>query len=348
MRVRIWPKWRILLAFLLSSFFLGFAFQNCAAVKCPVGNGTGGGTGSGTVDCTTNLSSTSGGSSTGSSTSSSGSSSSGGSGSSSGGSSSGSNSYGSIGSGGGSIYGGGGFGSGGLGGGSSTEGSSGGSTGGGLGGGSSDTTFRITKQPESINVFENASFTLEVALAGGKAPYSYQWYKNNKPVSDVYGIYSQLAAEANTYTVEGDYYVIVKDATGASLQSLIARVRVAEVIGDCPAGSYFTFTDSRYDQAYNYFTEYFDGPKGKFILHSSYDKHNIVYSAGRFAGLAAFNVPSLTYMEKTDVACNVPIPRINSPPGTYNWSSTGVVTFECHNKRLKLISNTCQWTQISE
>ena len=219
---------------------------------------------------------------------------------------------------------------------------------GSTGGGNTDTTFRITKQPESINVIEGKAFTLEVALAGGKAPYSYQWYKNDKIVSDIYGIYSQLMAEATSYTVEGDYYVIVKDASGASIQSLLARIRVTEVIGDCPGGSYFTFTEARYDQSYNYFTEYFDGPKGKFILHSSYDKQNIVFSAGRFAGLAVFNVPSLSYLEKTDVACNVPIPRINAPPGNYRWNYTGVVTFECHNKRLKLVSNTCQWNQPTD
>lgn len=248
------------------------------------------------------------------------------------------------------------------GGGSSGGGSGGpviGGGGGGGGGGGYDTTFRITQQPQTISVLEGARYQIEVVVLGGKSPYSYQWYKNGQAIGDGLGVYSFISDQATSYTKEGTYYVIVRDATGKSIQSSVARMIIQEPAVGCTAGSYFTFTVGTYDQSYGYFKEYLDGPRGKFLLHSSYDTHNFLYPNRTYTGLSDYNVPTnLDYLGKTWISCRTTVPRIHTPtqnPG-YNydsgggpfddngyWTYDGSIEFECHNKKLKLIANTCKW-----
>lgn len=247
-------------------------------------------------------------------------------------------------------------------GGGGSGGSSGGiSTGGGSssGGGSSDGTFRIIKQPESASVQEQADFQMEVAVSGGSQPYTYQWYVNSKAVTGGFGNYAFLAGRADSWKNEGTYYVVIKDGKGQSLQSTMARVTILEPAVGCSAGKYFTFTNATYDQGYNYFTEYFDGPRGKFLLHQAYDIYNMLFPYPSYSALTHFNVPSnLAYLDKTWVSCRSTIPRIHSPavnPGyteyydrfadSAEWKYEGSVGFECRNKKLKFISNTCKWVR---
>lgn len=228
-----------------------------------------------------------------------------------------------------------------------------GGTSGGSASTSTNTAFRIIEQPQSLGVQEKAQFNLHVDVAGGKSPYTYQWYLNGKLVDGYQGGYATLTDYADTYKKEGTYHVIIKDDSGQTLQSSLARVAFQEPATGCDAGSYFTYTNGTYDAGYDYFSEYFDGPRGKFLLHSSYDSYNILYRFRDITKLYDYSIPrNLQYMEKVTISCRTTIPRIHTPTynpeyGRYNdgygWTYQGAITFECHNKKLKLLSNSCRW-----
>lgn len=268
-----------------------------------------------------------------------------------GGGSVGSNGGSSTGGGGGIIIGGG------------TGGGGGGGGGGGTGGvvGGTDTTFRILKNINNQSVREGESFTFEVSIAGGAPPYKFQWFKDNKALSGALGQYSFYSDEASSYTKEGIYYAEVTDGNGQRVVSASARLSIEEPQVGCEKGSYFTFTQSQYDIGTNYFGEYFDGPRGKFLLHKSYDIQNILYNYAKDTGLSAYEVTAnLAYKGTTYINCRTAIPRIHTPkvnPGWssdkgnyngqyndgYNYKYEGQVTFACHNKKLLFKSNSCKW-----
>lgn len=161
------------------------------------------------------------------------------------------------------------------------------------------------------------------------------------------------------------YEVQVTDGTGKVLRSQRASVTIAEPQVGCAKGSYFTFTNATWDVLEpKYFTEYFDGPRGKFLLHQSYDTYGI-YSAGKYANLSTFSVTAdLPYRGTTWISCRTTIPRIHTPQQNPGWTSNsgkfpynntnkysdsatykyqGQVTFRCHNKKLLFEKNTCKW-----
>ncbi|WII70633.1 hypothetical protein QJS83_09200 [Bdellovibrio sp. 22V] len=271
-----------------------------------------------------------------------------------GGSGGGVNVGGSGGSGGAIVVGGGSSGGGSTGGGSVTPGGSG-------GGGTVNNTFRITSQPKSLSVLEKNDFQLEVVIAGGKAPFTFQWYKDGKSIDGGFGNYAFYYDNASSWSKDGNYHVVIKDGSGQALQSSIARVTISEPATGCSATSYFTFTNASYDAAYNYFGEYFDGPRGKFLLNRSYDAHGFLYSYPSYVGLSAYNVGALSYLQKTTFSCRTTIPRIHTPQQNPSWDYeygynnryedndqhvySGGIVFECRNQKLKLISNTCQWVR---
>lgn len=248
-------------------------------------------------------------------------------------------------------------------------GSSGGSSGGGInigGGGSSsggngggDGPLKIVNHPSSVSVMENGSFQLEVTFSGGTSPYTIQWYHNNQAITNGMGHYNFYSDSADSWHNEGTYHVVVKDARNQSVQSNLARVTILEPAIGCTAGRYFTYTNASYDQAYNYFTEYFEGPRGKFLLHQSYDRYNALFPSPSFSKLSSYDVPALKYLDKTWMSCRTTIPRVHVPTTNPNydydygdryadnslWKYTGEVQFECRNNKLKLIGNTCKWVQ---
>ena len=81
----------------------------------------------------------------------------------------------------------------------------------------------ITSQPQSQTVANGKSAYLSVAVMGGKAPYTYQWYKAGTAIS---------GATSNTYTasVSGSYYCVVKDNSGQSISTNTASVTIASAI----------------------------------------------------------------------------------------------------------------------
>lgn len=63
-----------------------------------------------------------------------------------------------------------------------------------------------------------ASLTLTVAVTGGLAPYSYQWYKNNNAIAGATeATYTKATTVASTDS--GTYKVVVRDAYGNIISS---------------------------------------------------------------------------------------------------------------------------------
>jgi hypothetical protein len=269
------------------------------------------------------------------------------------GSTNGSVNNGGSGSGGGSgtvVIGGGGTGGGSGGGGSGGGGSSG-------GGGTGSTALYIFKQPASVTVNEFATLQLDVQASGGKPPYTYQWYKDNGLLAQNFYI---LSLDASSWKVEGAYYVIVKDSAGASVQSSIARVGVAEPAVGCNAGTYFTLTSATYDWN-DLIGGFIDGPRGKYLLPRGFPGSEVFNSMPTsYSGVSNYNFGAVAYLGKAALSCRTTVPRIHTPQqnpqgsgeygttydDTANYKYEGSINFECRNQKLKFISNTCNWRYI--
>lgn len=250
------------------------------------------------------------------------------------------------GSGGGGSSSGGGFGSG---------GSSGGS------GGSSDTNLKITSQPSSVSVNEFADFQLDVAAYGGTPPYTYQWYKDNTALNAMIGSFYILFDTADTWAKEGNYYVVIKDSAGATVQSNTVRVSVVEPPVGCNAGTYFTFTNSTYDYT-GLIPGFIDSPRGKHLLPSGFPNSSIVLGIpGKYTGLATYSFPAVAFGAQATLSCRSNVPRIHTPTKNPQYSSDysdysytdsaywqyqGSIVFECRNQKLRFVVNTCKWVQV--
>ena len=213
---------------------------------------------------------------------------------------------------------------------------------------SGDKTLRIIAQPVNVNVYEGADFQLQVDFAGGVAPYSYQWFLNGQAIDlNSYASYYIFKSVADTYKKEGRYHIVIKDSTGNSVQSIAASVGIVEPQMGCEAGSYFTYTNSDFDKTIDYFDEYFAGPRGKFLLYQSFDTYGALYPNRSFAGLKDWIIPALQYKELVHLPCASTIPRIHTPEKRPKFrpdlTYTGAVVFECHNKKIKFIEDTCKW-----
>ena len=125
----------------------------------------------------------------------------------------------------------------------------------------------------------------------------------------------------------------------------MASVGFNEPTMGCEAGSYFTYTNDQFDLAFEYFTEYFAAPRGKYLLYQSYDTYNSLYPNRSFAGLKDWIVPALKYQEQVNLPCTSTIPRIHTPARRPSFGMTyrGAVVFECHNRKLKFVADTCKW-----
>ncbi|MBO4524810.1 MAG: hypothetical protein J5723_09045 [Ruminococcus sp.] len=81
----------------------------------------------------------------------------------------------------------------------------------------------ITLQPESKTVASGNTAPLAVGMSGGKLPYTYQWYRNGSAISE--------ATERVYYAASsGNYYCLIKDASGQSITTNTAIVTVANAI----------------------------------------------------------------------------------------------------------------------
>ncbi len=81
----------------------------------------------------------------------------------------------------------------------------------------------VTTQPKSQTVANGKTAALSVGVSGGKSPYTYQWYKNGSTIS---------GAASGTYNASssGNYYCLIKDASGQSVYTNTVVVTVANAI----------------------------------------------------------------------------------------------------------------------
>ncbi len=78
----------------------------------------------------------------------------------------------------------------------------------------------VTQQPVGGEIAKGSALPLTVLVAGGKAPYSYQWYKDGTPIAGAYTL-SYVASQA------GSYFCAITDASGKSVISSNALVTMA-------------------------------------------------------------------------------------------------------------------------
>lgn len=85
-----------------------------------------------------------------------------------------------------------------------------------------------TSDADATYVQAGSEYTNSVEVTGGKAPYTYQWYKRSGSVD------SEVGTNANTYNIpsyapgnNGDYFVRVTDAAGTVIESTRDRTRTA-------------------------------------------------------------------------------------------------------------------------
>lgn len=71
----------------------------------------------------------------------------------------------------------------------------------------------------------DGKFVLSVEAKAGKAPYTYQWYKDDKQVVNV-----PAAGSSLTVTESGKYWCVATDADGAQAVSEAADVEFTEVV----------------------------------------------------------------------------------------------------------------------
>lgn len=81
---------------------------------------------------------------------------------------------------------------------------------------------------EGTHVQAGSTYTNSVTVTGGKAPYTYQWFKRSG------GVDTPVGTDAETYSIpnyaagnNGDYFVRVTDAKGTVIESTRDRTRVA-------------------------------------------------------------------------------------------------------------------------
>lgn len=265
--------------------------------------------------------------------------------------------------------------------GGSTSGSSGGTgvnlPGGSTGGSSGesggavnyqDQTFRITQQPTALSVTEGGAGSLTVSIYGGKSPYTYQWYKDGGALS--FGTGSYLGINADRPSREGLYYVTVKDAGGLSVTSQTVRVSIIEAPGDCASGAYAALLKDTTGLTGESIRDLFIWGNNKYLQSTQHPSINYLYNNQRYLGSTYIQIfkisTTIKYKGIMNIACSNPISNIHSPMPNPGWSSgdewgyssnqyyndgygyrwSGQVTFECANKKFRLLSNTCKWEKI--
>lgn len=91
---------------------------------------------------------------------------------------------------------------------------------------------------EATYVTAGSTYTNSVTVTGGKAPYTYQWFKRSG------GVDTPVGTDAETYSIpnyaagnNGDYFVRVTDAKGTVIESTRDRTRVAVRITKQPVAT---------------------------------------------------------------------------------------------------------------
>lgn len=263
-----------------------------------------------------------------------------------------------------------------LGGGSGVGGSQGPILGGGqvgIGASGSSKVFRFVAQPKSEEVEWNGFFDLDVSLAGGTPPYSFQWYKDDQVLTEDgsgYGLGCSTSYSCrgvvDTYRREGRYKVVVKDSSNVpqTLTSEVATISVMDPAGPCGAGNYVMYSGAN---AYgNNLVELFQNVRGTFLISAGNNEISYMTAYPAYYPITIVYLSAATYQQSVSFPnlCGTQIPNINtasnnpgrSMDGEYGlfgcgnsngcgYHREGAVTLQCKNARWRFVSNTCRWVQ---
>lgn len=242
-----------------------------------------------------------------------------------------------------------------IGGGSGGSGGGGGS--GGSGGGFFDGALRIVEQPNHGSLYIGEDMELRVGVGGGKPPYSYEWFKDNKTLDTNFIKWQTLYIHYRAgYSANGVYHVVVKDSAGTSIRSANVRITMRDRERGCQKGQYFTVSNSA-EGSTEIISDYLNSPAGKFLLHQQYDSHSVLSLAASFFGYVQTALPeNIEYDESVFFNCRSSIPRIHTParnPATGRTTDgdgyryAGQINFKCRNNKLLFINKTCNWVSTS-
>ncbi len=244
---------------------------------------------------------------------------------------------------------------------------SGGSTGsGGTGGiGSVDTTFKIKTQPISKTLNEGTEFFVGVTISGGRAPYTFDWYRDGEKLPPKYGSvhYETYSDVVDRIYKEGDYYVIVTDGSGTKLTSSKASIRMAAKL--CGRGNYFIDLSVRTNtnDGYTYFNDLFYRGNMKWLVSQNnpaigmMQLQNFISQIGRL-GFGYFTLGGdVSNNQNFSIACSTDVPTVHTSEcatnntskchyyrdeGYTNKTYEGSINFLCRNGYIQFVSNTCK------
>ena len=237
---------------------------------------------------------------------------------------------------------------------------------GGTGGiGSVDTTFKIKTQPISKTLNEGTEFFVGVTISGGRAPYTFDWYRDGEKLPPKYGTvhYESYSDVVDRIYKEGDYYVIVTDGLGTKLTSSKASIRMAAKL--CGRGNYFIDLSVRTNtnDGYTYFNDLFYRGNMKWLVSQNNPAIRMMQlqSYLNVIGQLGFGYFTLggdvSNNQNFSIECSTDVPTVhtsecatNNPSKCYNYRDDGYanktyeggINFLCRNGYIQFVSNTCK------
>lgn len=242
---------------------------------------------------------------------------------------------------------------------------SGGSGGAGDGIGTGDITFKIRTQPISKTISEGTEFFVGVTISGGRAPYTFDWYRDGEKLAPKYGSvhYESYSDVLDRIYKEGDYYVVVTDGSGSKLTSSKASVRMVAKL--CGRGNYFIDLSVRTNtnDGYTYFNDLFYRGNMKWLVSQNnpaigmMQLQNFISQIGRL-GFSYFTLGGdVSNNQNFSIACSTDVPTVhttgcatNNPSKCYSYRDEGYINktyegsinFLCRNGYIQFVSNTCK------
>lgn len=229
------------------------------------------------------------------------------------------------------------------------------------------TSFRITTQPQPLEILTDQYAITYVAYSGGTYPYKFQWYKDDLPLEkgEGDGLYCNVTetcgVSANRYRQEGRYKVVITDSKGLTLTSKPIAVSIQDPAIGCAGGNYFSHLLSGQELNTHPSYELFKNKRGNFLIHSENKEiHDFVGGDEMFGFILAGNFPVGKHLEQRQIPelCLINIPDIQTVPQIAGYPKdlclkskgrncgyhmSGAVKMECSYNKWKFVSNNCRW-----